>query len=212
MYGRVMHPKITEGIANSVDPDLGLHCLPRPIVRKLRIITVFGQTALGKQCRPRWVYSVCHSFCIFWKHCCMVEPFCSYLKMITTIFWGCLNFLDFYNMRKFPKYSDTPKICCNLDKIWTMWLSICTMWLCDGMANSVDPDQTAYRSSLIWVCTVSPDISVRKLRIITVFGVLWFTNAQVRQRWFKEIFLRIQVAVSFLKGGKHKFLLRVLSL
>ena len=37
----------------------------------------------------------------------------------------------------------------------------------DGMANSVDPDQTA-RSSLIWVCTVCPGISVRKLRIITV--------------------------------------------
>ena len=33
----------------------------------------------------------------------------------------------------------------------------------DGMANSVDPDQTA-----IWVCTVCPDIAVRKLRIITI--------------------------------------------
>ena len=35
----------------------------------------------------------------------------------------------------------------------------------DGMANSVDPDQTA---PLIWVCTVCPGLSVRKLRIITV--------------------------------------------
>ena len=34
----------------------------------------------------------------------------------------------------------------------------------DGMANSVDTDQTAP----IWVCTVCPDLSVRKLRIITV--------------------------------------------
>ena len=33
------------------------------------------------------------------------------------------------------------------------------------MANSVDPDQ---RSSLIWVCTVCPDLSVLKLKIITV--------------------------------------------
>ena len=33
----------------------------------------------------------------------------------------------------------------------------------DGIANSVDPDQTA-----LWVCTVCPGISVRKLRIITV--------------------------------------------
>ena len=36
-----------------------------------------------------------------------------------------------------------------------------------GIANSVDLDQTAW-SSLIWVCTVCPDLSVIKLRIITV--------------------------------------------
>ena len=44
----------------------------------------------------------------------------------------------------------------------------------DRMANSVDPDQTAPWSdcspwsSLIWVYTVCPDLSVRKLRNITV--------------------------------------------
>ena len=42
----------------------------------------------------------------------------------------------------------------------------------DGMANSVDSDQTAplgaVYSSLIWVCTVCPDLSVRKLRNITI--------------------------------------------
>ena len=32
------------------------------------------------------------------------------------------------------------------------------------IANSIDPDQ---RSSLIWVCTICPELSVRKLRIIT---------------------------------------------
>ena len=26
-----MHPKDADGMANSVDPDLGLHCLLRPI-------------------------------------------------------------------------------------------------------------------------------------------------------------------------------------
>ena len=41
----------------------------------------------------------------------------------------------------------------------------------DGMANSADPDQTAPRSSLIWVCTVCPDLSVQKFRIITAGGV-----------------------------------------
>ena len=46
---------------------------------------------------------------------------------------------------KFPKYSDTPKICCNHSKIWTMWLyhSVMSPNDADGMANSVDPDQTA---------------------------------------------------------------------
>ena len=40
----------------------------------------------------------------------------------------------------------------------------------DGMANSVDPDQTAQRSGLIWVCGVFPGLSVRKVRIITVIS------------------------------------------
>ena len=42
-----MSPNDADGMANSVDPDQtapqsdqGLHCLPRPIFRKLRIITV----------------------------------------------------------------------------------------------------------------------------------------------------------------------------
>ena len=31
---RVMSPNGTDGMANSVDPDLGLHCLPRPVCPK----------------------------------------------------------------------------------------------------------------------------------------------------------------------------------
>ena len=53
------------------------------------------------------------------------------------------NFYQVY--RKFPKYSDTQKFCSNHSKIWTMWLyhrEICPNDA-DGMANSVDPDQTA---------------------------------------------------------------------
>ena len=45
----------------------------------------------------------------------------------------------------------------------------------NGKANSEDPDQTTPRSSLNWVCTVCPDLSVRKLRIITVESV-FFTS------------------------------------
>ena len=51
-----------------------------------------------------------------------------------------------------------------------MWLyhSVMSPKDADGIANSVDPDQTP-QSSLILVCTVCPDLYVRKLRIITVF-------------------------------------------
>ena len=54
-----------------------------------------------------------------------------------------LNILTKYC--KFPKYSDTQKICCNLSKIWTMWLyhRLISPNDADGMANSVDPDQTS---------------------------------------------------------------------
>ena len=49
------------------------------------------------------------------------------------------------NYRKFPKYSDTQKNCCNHSKIWTMLLysRIMSPNDADGMANSVEPDQTA---------------------------------------------------------------------
>ena len=68
--------------------------------------------------------------------------------------------------RKFPKDLDIPKICCSHSKIWTMWLyhRVMSQNNADGMANSVDPDQTAPLWS--WVCTVCPGISVRKLRIV----------------------------------------------
>ena len=42
-------------------------------------------------------------------------------------------------------YLDTQKICCNHSKIWTMWLyhRVMSPNDADGMANNVDPDQTA---------------------------------------------------------------------
>ena len=52
----------------------------------------------------------------------------------------------FFNIcRKFPKYSDTQRISCNHSKIWTMWLyhRVMSPNDADGMANSVDTDQTA---------------------------------------------------------------------
>ena len=47
--------------------------------------------------------------------------------------------------RKFPKYWDAQKNCCNHSKIWTMLLyhRVMSPNDADGIANSVDPDQTA---------------------------------------------------------------------
>ena len=57
----------------------------------------------------------------------------------------------------------------------------------DGMANSVDPDQTApFRSSLIWVCTVCLDLSVPIFRILMVILVKIFCyDANIQVRLFK---------------------------
>ena len=49
--------------------------------------------------------------------------------------------------RKTPKNSDVRKLCCNHPNIWTVRLYHWEMLLkdADGIANSVDPDQTAPR-------------------------------------------------------------------
>ena len=80
--------------------------------------------------------------------------------------FGCIT----VRYRKIPKNSDIQNICCNGPKIQTKWLYCRVMHQkdVDRVANSVDPDQTASRSSLIRVCTVCSDISVWKLWIITV--------------------------------------------
>ena len=44
------------------------------------------------------VYTVCHSVCIVWTHCCMVEPHGSNFRVITT------NFLGVRIIRKFTVY------------------------------------------------------------------------------------------------------------
>ena len=64
---------------------------------------------------------------------------------------------------KVPKFSDAKKLCCNLPKIQTKRSNLICQNDANGIANSEDPDQT--RSSLILVCTVSPDLSVRKLGV-----------------------------------------------
>ena len=70
---------------------------------------------------------------------------------------------------KILKIRTSEKNCCNYPKVGTVSFYYRAKGPKDSdrMANSVDPDQTA-PSSLIWVYTVCPDLSVRKLRIIMV--------------------------------------------
>ena len=101
----------------------------------------------------------------FLQHCLFTSRFQNlvFLCYISPIVFSLMVYhVNFLNIRT-PK-----KICSNHSKIWTMWLynRVMSPNDADGMANSVDPDQTAPR--LIWICTVCPGISVRKLRIITV--------------------------------------------
>ena len=62
---------------------------------------VFGQTGLGKQCRPRSdcslirVYTVCSSLCIFWMHYSKEKPSLSTLRVITTHLLGVRIFKIF---------------------------------------------------------------------------------------------------------------------
>ena len=57
----------------------------------------------------------------------------------------------------------TPGTCSGYPKILLKWIFCRVIRLNDpdGMANSVDPDQTAPRSSLVWVNTVCLDLSVK---------------------------------------------------
>ena len=62
---------------------------------------------------------------------------------------------------------------------WYPWLAKMLLplspWDAEGMANSVDLDQRSdcyFRNSLIWVWTICPGQSVRKLRLITLINPL----------------------------------------
>ena len=66
-------------------------------------------------------------------------------QILLWLLWGHVVSQDLeFLYRKFPKYSDTQKICCTRSKIWTMWLyhRVMSSNDADRLANSVDPDQT----------------------------------------------------------------------
>ena len=75
------------------------------------------------------------------------HPVFNFKAMVLVYKWA-----SSWDNRKFPKYSDTQKFCCNHSKIWTtcMWLyhRVMSPNDADGMANSVDHDQTCF--SAVW--------------------------------------------------------------
>ena len=89
----------------------------------------------------------------------MVEPHNSNFRVITT------NFLGVRIFRKFPKYSDAPKICCNDPKSWTRWHFLRVMHPKDAeeIANSLG---AFWSGSTLFAQTC---LSVRKLRKFTVY-------------------------------------------
>ena len=75
----------------------------------------------------------------------------------------------------------------------------------NGIANSEDPDQTALlRSILIWVCTVCPDLSVQKLRIITVARVLKWCILVIFLKQIKTYRRRNKNSLCFCSYPKNK--------
>ena len=68
---------------------------------------------------------------------------CYFSEVIHKTQWEAQEVPQLY--RNDPKFSDTQNICCNHSKVWTMWLyhTLMSPNDADGMANSVDPDQTA---------------------------------------------------------------------
>ena len=60
--------------------------------------------------------------------------------------------LWFIAYRKFPKYLDIQKICCNHSKIWTMWLyhRVMSQNDADRMANSVDCKGAVWSGSALF--------------------------------------------------------------
>ena len=73
----------------------------------------------------------------------LARPRRYWVSVLKWVGWLRWSFVAEY--RKFPKCSDTQKICCYYPKSWTRWLFLRVMHPKDaeGIANSVDPDQTA---------------------------------------------------------------------
>ena len=126
---------------------------------------------------------------------------CLYLSAECESEWKYFFFFFFiFNGRGCTYYENPKKICCKHPKICTRWP--CHRIICPKRADRMEKQcrprsDCSSRSSsssslilvypLIWVYTVCPDLTVRKLRIITVTrsAYIYFlhSKAQNRERW-----------------------------
>ena len=87
------------------------------------------------------------------------------------------DMFSIHRFRKVPKFSDTKNFCCKLPNIQTKRPNLRLFCQNGAKGNSKQwrpSSDCSLRSSLIWVCTVCPDLSVWKLRVITVVqSCLW---------------------------------------
>ena len=123
---------------------------------------ILWQFTMSASVVQSWIHSFCCAILLYNVGTCnyqclndkqAVRYYSYYWFYSTTFATACLFFSEqdtvicsfISKYRKFPKYSDTQQICCNHSKIWTMWLyhRVMSPNDADGMANSVDPDQTA---------------------------------------------------------------------
>ena len=97
-------------------------------------------------------FTLKHLICMFELYASIHSPFlpdCGKFILFICCTWyflfmGNYWYIFRWDYRKFPKYLDTQNICCNHSKLWTMWLyhRVMSPNDADGMANSVDPDQS----------------------------------------------------------------------
>ena len=124
------------------------------------------------------------TFFPFWNSCCSF-----YHLLFTHVVSWLWNIYC-----KFPKYSDTHTICCNHSKIWTMWLyhTFISPNNADGMAKSVDPDQTAVWSGSALFAQAYLSENLGSLQKILLTG---HSNSDQRNN-FKRLYLEKKMVMA----------------
>ena len=125
---------------------------------------------MSKLCRPRSdcsyrnslmrVYTVCHTFYIFWTHSCVLKPPCSNFSDNYSNNCRCPNIYYLSHLMTKPtKWHVRPaktQISLGIRPVWSESL-LCTQWVAKDPSflhvDSKDSDQTGWMPRLIWVFT-----------------------------------------------------------